>query len=350
MRWPCLLGLLGSALSVVAAEKMFEFRDTPKGEAPAQFQSMLTGEGSPGRWEVIRAAVPPRLAPLSPQAPRTAVEPVLTQTDRDPTDERFPMLVYQPETFGDFVFKTRLRVLGGEKEQMAGLVFRLQDKDNYYVARVSALGRNLRFYKVVAGLRGRLIGPTLPIQTNVWYELSVQCEGNQITCRLDGDLVMPPLQDSSFSTGRIGFWTKSDSDCQFAGAVVQYTPLVPLSAEVLEVALKAYPRVVDLRLYTLADEPDTTTVVAGKNPADVGSTGGKAELGAIRNADTYFGRGDHTVTVVMPVRDRNGDPVAAAQIVMDSFPGQTENNALVRARPIVKLMESRVELSTDPFR
>jgi hypothetical protein len=118
----------------------------------------------------------------------------------------------------------------------------------------------------------------------------------------------------------------------------------------LEAVLEKYPRVVDLRLYTFADEGDTARVVAAKNPGDVGKTGDKAEAGAIHNAEIFFGKAKKTVTVVMPVRDRNGDPVAAARIVMDKFPGQTENSAISRARPIVKLMERQVQMSPEPFR
>ena len=43
----------------------------------------------------------------------------------------------------------------------------------------------------------------------------------------------------------------------------------------------------------------------------------------------------------MPLRDRNGDAVAAVRFVMKSFRGQTEESALVRAMPILKSMQLR---------
>ncbi|MCU0770947.1 MAG: DUF1080 domain-containing protein [Verrucomicrobia bacterium] len=327
-----------------------DFSTTPQGELPKGFRPLLAGEGSPGRWEVILAEVPPTLAPLSPKAPQTSVKPVLTQTVHDPTDERFPMLVYEGEEFTDFTLTARLRLLGGVQEQMAGMAFRLQDAQNFYVIRLSALGQNLRFYKVVQGTRGRPIGPSIPISTNTWHELKIECQGNQILCTLNGQLVMPALQDTSFARGRIAFWTKSDSLCQFAGVSVVYTPTTPLSVQMIEAALAKYPRVIDLRLYAPQTGSNTIRAVACKNPPDLGTPGGKAEVGAIRNADIYVGKGKQTVTVVMPVRDRNGEPAAAAQIVMDSFAGQTENNAIVRARPIVRLMETMLQSSQDPLR
>lgn len=339
-----------AGMSAMGATLSFDFSETSEGTAPEGFRAVLAGEGRPGKWEVVSAEVPSLMAPLSAQAPHTAVKPVLVQRDHDPTDERFPMLVYEKEEFGDFMLTTRLRVVGGEKEQMGGIAFRLQDPENFYVIRISALGKNIRFYKVVGGLRGRLIGPSIPISTNVWHELSIKCEGNELLFNLNGKLVMPPLQDSSFGKGKVAFWTKSDSICQFAGATISYTPIVPISAQLVEAALAKYSRVVDLRLYAPGSEGDQTLVVACKNPDDIGAIGGKAETGAIRDADIYVGKGKTTVTVVMPVRDRNGDPVAAAHVVIDRFPGQTENTAIVRAKPIIKLMERRLQTSQDPFK
>ena len=53
------------------------------------------------------------------------------------------------------------------------------------------------------------------------------------------------------------------------------------------------------------------------------------------------------MAVVQPLRDRNGEPVAAVRVTMKSFAGQTEQNALQRALPIVKAMQSRVRTLTE---
>lgn len=46
--------------------------------------------------------------------------------------------------------------------------------------------------------------------------------------------------------------------------------------------------------------------------------------------------------MVQPLRDRNGEPIAAVRVTMTTFLGQTEQNALQRALPIVKYMQARV--------
>jgi hypothetical protein len=49
----------------------------------------------------------------------------------------------------------------------------------------------------------------------------------------------------------------------------------------------------------------------------------------------------------MPLRDKNGDAMAAVRVVMKSFPGQTEENAIVRATPIVKEIQARANALDD---
>jgi hypothetical protein len=217
------------------------------------------------------------------------------------------------------------------------------------VLRASALGRNVRFYKVADGLRSRLLGPSIDVETNTWHELAVRCTGNEIVCFFNGEPILPPLQDASFPKGKVAFWTKSDSQCQFAGAQIEYTPVTPLSQRALAAALEHYPRVRNLRLYVLDESGGDTRVVAARDPADVGTAGGNAEKGAILSGDLSVGRGKGEITVVMPLRDRNGEPVAAARVVLDSFPGQTDDNALARTRPVVQVMERLVAPSLEPF-
>jgi len=63
----------------------------------------------------------------------------------------------------------------------------------------------------------------------------------------------------------------------------------------------------------------------------------------------FFGRLKSGIVVTLPVHDRNGEVVAALRVEMKSFPGQTENNALARALPIVKEMERRIVEARDLF-
>jgi hypothetical protein len=285
--------------------------------------------------------VPPLLAPLSPQAPVVTRRAVVAQTSTDPTDERFPMLIYDGETFRDFNLTTRFKIVGGIAEQMAGVVFRFQNESNFYVFRDSALGKNVRFYKVVNGVRSDPIGPEMDIATNTWHTLAVQCQGNQITCWLDGKLVMPMLHDNSFATGKIGFWTKSDAVSHFGDTTISYTPRVPKAQGIVQGVLKEQPRILGLRLYTL-DDQGRPHVIASKLEKEIGQPGTDAEKSAVTDGTISFGRGPGTVALTLPLRDRNGDPIAAVRVQLKSFPGETQDTALTRATMIVKTIQAQI--------
>ena len=102
------------------------------------------------------------MQPLRPAAPSVARKPVLAQLAQDPTDEHFPLLIYEGGSIDDFTLTTRFKTVKGVEERMAGIAFRIQNATNYYVVRASSLGNNLRFYKVLNGQRGPAGRPCQP--------------------------------------------------------------------------------------------------------------------------------------------------------------------------------------------
>ncbi len=332
----------------LAAERVFDFSTMPVDKPPPGFKSALAGQGKPGDWRVILEAVP-TTAPGVTNTPGVTKHAVLAQLAQDRTDEHFPLLIYEGDVYGDFTLTTRFILVSGTAEEMAGLAFRLQDEKNFYVIRASGLGNNVRFYKVVNGERSAPIGPDIPIPKGVWQELTVTCQGNEIRCRLNGQPIMPALTDNSFTRGRIAFWTKSDAVTYFRDAKITYVPQVLPAAALVNDVMKEYPRLEGVKVFAREGEPPALKLIAANDPAQVGQPGGTNEQDVLANGTIYFGRDKGTVSVMMPLRDRNGDPVAAVKVTMKSFPGQTEQNALVRAKPIIQRMQNRVLNARDLF-
>ena len=63
----------------------------------------------------------------------------------------------------------RFKAVAGKVDQAGGVAVRLQDADNYYVARANALEDNVRFYRVVAGKREQLDGANLKVTSGEWH-------------------------------------------------------------------------------------------------------------------------------------------------------------------------------------
>jgi hypothetical protein len=342
-RWATVLLLLTSLAH--AAERSFDFASETVGQPPRDFLGTLTGDGPPGKWQIIDD-----LAETQAGQPRSSVpiqHPVLAQLSSDPTDERFPLLIFQPEVFGDFSFTTRFKTVAGQTEQMAGVAFRYQDERNYYVVRASSLGNSFVFYKFVDGIRSNPIGVQTAIPTNTWHELTVECLGNEIRCRLNGRELFPTLTDNSFTEGRIGFWTKSDSISYFRDARIVYTPRDPPAKTLVREIMTRYPRLVGVKICAPPSPGSPPRILASSNPDEVGQPGTEVDHDVLAQGAIFYGKDKKTSEVAMPLRDRNGDPIASVRVLLDRFPGQTEANALARAQPILEYLQHRILTARD---
>jgi len=343
-----LLVLVLLTLPVAAAERKFDFSEVGENQPPPGFRSTVTGQGKAGDWRIIMDEVPPLLQSLTARAPVVTKKAVLAQLAQDPADEHFPLLIYEGDTMGDFTLTTWVKMVKGVAEQMAGIAFRIQNETNYYVVRASSLGNTFRFYKVLNGDRGPVVGPEVQIPTGVWHELVVECKGNRIRCRLNGkELITATDQVNPFTSGKVGFWTKSDSVSYFADTRIVYTPHEAPAQLMVRQVVKKFPRLLGLQVYVLGSDPKAPCLLASKNTNEVARVGGKIELDVIGQGTTYYGQEKESVSVVMPLRDRNGDPVAAVRVIMKTFAGQTEQNAVARALPVVREMQQRVASLQD---
>jgi hypothetical protein len=351
--------LAACALHAAAAQIQFDFSRDTVGQAPPGFISLVTGVGQPAPWKIMEEQVPPILAPLEPNAPgNTAKRAVLAVQSFNLDENHFPVLLYTNEIFSDFTLTTRFKLVGGIVEPSAGVVFRAQDQSNYYVLRASAEG-NLLWYRVVGGrsYAGLGIGVKLPMPKDVWRQLRVECIGSQLRCYLDGRLAIPPpkpgsptnelaINDTTFQRGTVGFWTKADSKCCFVDASVQYTPRVPYVQVVINNVLKEHPKLLNLKVYAIKDAT-LPVVIGAMKENDFGAIGTRTEADVIARGSVYYLMVDRTVEITMPLRDRNGDIVAALAVKMKTFRGETEATAVTRATMIKTAFEQQIATMED---
>ncbi len=350
MRYCFLLAVALLAWTASGAERVFNFGEYPFDQTPSNFVSAVTGRGKPGEWKILLDQAPSMMPARDTNAPATTQHAVLAQLERFALDQHFPVLAYNDEKFDDFTFSTRIKIVGGAMAQMGGMVFRYKDAKNYYVLVASVLDKHFWFFKIVNGVRSdRLIGPAIEISKDEWHDISVQCDGNHINCLFDGKQVIPMITDDSFSNGKVGFWTKSDSVVYFTDAKVNFTPRETLAQLLVSSTVEEYPRVLGMKIFAIRPGDTNAVVVAAKDPKDLRQPGGKVEADVIQNARSYFGRDKKagTVTVTAPLRDRNGDAVAAVVFVMKAFPGEIEDTALVKSQTMIKKMEPRVTSLDD---
>ena len=339
------------ALRISAAERTFNFGDFPIDQSPTNFRNVVVGNDRPGEWKVLLDEEPPLLEPLTPKAPSLTRRAVLAQDGRDPDEHHFPMLVFDRDSYGDFELTTRFKIVGGAAEQVAGIVFHFQNRSNFYVVCASALANTFRCYKIQDGVFRPPLGVDTQISKGAWHELTVRCDGPRITCSLDGVPAIKLIDNAwGAKAGKIGFWTKSDSVSYFGDTRITYQTREILAQTLVREMARDYPRLLDLKVFAIQTNGGLPSVVGSKDEKEIGQAGGKVEGDVINRGTSYYGKQQGTVLLILPLRDRNGDPIAAVRLVMKSFPGQTEDNAVVRARPIVKQMQARVQTLEELLR
>jgi hypothetical protein len=354
-----LLVFAAGALRAAAAEIQFDWGQDAPGQSPPGFASLVTGPGSPAQWTVFEEAVPPTLAPLTSVANQNlAKRSVLSVQSLDLAQDHCSLLLFTNEIFSDFTLTTRFKIAGGVVGPQAGVIFRAQDPGNYYVLRASTEG-NLLWYRVVGGksYEGLGIGVKVAVPRDAWQELRVECMGSQTRCYLNGDLVIPParpgaptndlaVNDTTFPSGQIGFWTRADTKCFFVDARIQYSPKVPFVQRVVAEIDQKYPRLLGLRIY--ADKtPGAPVVIGAKDDRQLGAAGTKYEQDVIDRSSIYYLKEPGAVEVTVPLRDRNGEVVAALKTRMGSFPGETQGTAVARAVVVKKAIEARLGTLQD---
>ena len=105
---------------------------------------------------------------------------------------------------------TGFKPISGSSDRAAGIIFRIQDRDNYYILRANALEDNVNIYKYVGGRRHVVKEGSARVLSGKWQELRVEVKGNAIRGFLNGKLVVE-ARDDTFKAGKVGLWTKADS-------------------------------------------------------------------------------------------------------------------------------------------
>lgn len=207
MRFCCLLAW---AWSLGAQTISFDALKT--GAVPPDWTVAMTHVGGAPQWEIL----PDPSAPSKPH--------VLAQISTDNTSGRFPLAIYNPASFANGSLSVRFKPVSGKKDQAAGIVWRYQDPDHYYIVRANALEDNVVLYKVQGGKRISLEPKGTPPKTygvkqkvpkQTWSSLRVSFDGPRFEVFFDGVKIME-AEDATFAAaGKVGLWTKADSVTHF---------------------------------------------------------------------------------------------------------------------------------------
>ncbi|MDP9281566.1 MAG: plastocyanin/azurin family copper-binding protein [Chloroflexota bacterium] len=177
-----------SSAPPTAVAGSWSFDNDPPGNLPPGVESFS------GSWTVR----PESDAPSKPNA--------LCQVG----NAEFPAAALSSNVYGDVTVTARFKPISGQTDQAAGIIFRVQDKDNYYILRANALEANVNLYKYASGRRSGIKDGSGKVSAGQWQELRLEIVGDRMKGYLDQQLVVEAV-DSTYKAGRVGLWTKAES-------------------------------------------------------------------------------------------------------------------------------------------
>src|SRR6266481_2827874 len=177
MKTLLLTSLIGIAITALASADAVNFDNFKVGAAPPGWTATQTGSGS-AKWTVEKDDS----APSQPN--------VLKQSG----EATFPVCFKNDTSLKDGFVEVKFKPVSGKEDQAGGVIWRVKDANNYYIARANALEGNVVLYKTVNGKRTPLdiigrrggYGVKEPVASGQWHTLRVEFAGNHFKLSFDG--------------------------------------------------------------------------------------------------------------------------------------------------------------------
>jgi hypothetical protein len=190
--------------AVADESKAVTFAKADLGKVPTGWKAAQTGKGEGSIWKVVEDKTTPSKSGFA-----------LAQTAESP-GAVFNLCVAEGTNFTDTEISVTFKANAGKKDQGGGVVWRYQDADNYYIARMNPLEDNFRVYKVVGGKRStEFQNAEVKVPAGEWHTLSVKMVGDKIECFLDGKKHLEAKDATFTKAGKVGLWTKADAQTSF---------------------------------------------------------------------------------------------------------------------------------------
>src|SRR5437667_1715285 len=184
--------------TALATAETVNFDHMEVGTVPPGWTAAQTGSGT-AKWTVEKDDS----APSKPN--------VLKQSGQ----ATFPVCFKNGTNIKDGFVEVKFKPVAGREDQAGGVIWRLQDANNYYIARANALENNVTMYHAIKGKRTEKKRTKMEVSPGAWHTLRVDFGGNHFTVTFDGRKAIEWNDDTSKTAGKVGVWTKADSVTEF---------------------------------------------------------------------------------------------------------------------------------------
>lgn len=197
-----MLLLSGQAVQV----RSWDFESQAEGSLPNGWKVEATGqEEATAKWQVVLDAT----APLGPG--------VLELSATNHTQRGVFNLCWTKDVvFHEGEIAVFLRAHSGKIDQGGGIIWRVRDRNNYYIARYNPLEENVSIYYTKDGRRIMLAYSGKIELQDTWHVFKISHKRDRIRAFIDGEMkLMANSGDYIPDEGGVGLWTKADAATAF---------------------------------------------------------------------------------------------------------------------------------------
>ena len=132
-------------------------------------------------------------------------------------------VVSDPTEYSDFTYEAQFKAKKGYFDCSGGLIFRYVDPKNYYLLSAQCPNDFLVLTRMTDGKPEDLKQTVVPIDQGVWYQIKVVTEADHIACYANDKMAFD-VTDSKIKQGRIGLWSRDDSEPLFDNVKLTLPP------------------------------------------------------------------------------------------------------------------------------
>jgi hypothetical protein len=140
----------------------------------------------------------------------------LFQTSKNPGSAFNVCIAEDGGKYKDVDISIALKAIAGDRDQGGGIIWRVKDKDNFYIVRFNPLEQNFWLYKTVAGQRISFKRIAAKGESGKWHTIRVVHKGDKIQCYFNGKMLLEHTDDTFTDAGMVGVWSKADAQSYFA--------------------------------------------------------------------------------------------------------------------------------------
>lgn len=181
-----------------AEAETVNFDDMRTGIPPRGWTATQTGNGT-AKWAVEKDGS----APSRPN--------ILKQSGQ----ATFPICFKNDTNIKDGFVEVKFKPVAGKEDQAGGVMWRLRDANNYYIARANALEHNVTIYHTIKGGRTEKKRAKMQVASGAWHTLRVDFSESHFTVTFDGKKALEWDDNTFKDAGKVGVWTKADSVTEF---------------------------------------------------------------------------------------------------------------------------------------